>query len=100
VNNPLGTQDAATYKLASPTTDVGTLRQDGISAVVGRLGALPRRFPATFATRDLDTGRTGALHVQVADERAPWRRLGLFFRMPSLGGGVRRLYAAGADLRK
>ncbi|HEY5142791.1 MAG TPA: hypothetical protein VII98_04775 [Solirubrobacteraceae bacterium] len=70
VNNPLGTQDAATYKLASPTTDVGTLRQDGISAVVGRLGALPRRFPATFATRDLDTGRTGALHVQVADERA------------------------------
>ncbi len=70
VNNPLGTQDAATYKLASPTADVGTLRQDGISAVVGRLGALPRRFPATFATRDLDTGRTGALHVQVADERA------------------------------
>ncbi len=70
VNNPLATQDSATYKLASPTADVGTLRQDGISAVVGRLGALPRHFPATFATRDLDTGRTGALHVQVADERA------------------------------
>ena len=70
VNNPLGTQDAATYKLASPTADVGTLRQDGISAVVGRVGALPRHFPATFATRDLDTGKTGALHVQVADERA------------------------------
>ena len=70
IDNPLATQDSSTYKLAAPTTDVGTLRQDGISAVVGSVGALPQHFPLTLNTRDLDTGKTAALRVQVADERA------------------------------
>lgn len=69
VSNPAATEEASTYKLAAPLANIGTLRQDGISAVVGRVGALPRSFPVRLNTRDLDTGRTGTLQVQVADER-------------------------------
>ena len=70
VNNPLATQEAATYKLAAPTTTIGTLTQDGISGVVGRIGAGPPSFPVKVAVRDLDTTRLSGLAVAVADERA------------------------------
>ena len=70
VNNPMATEEASTYKLAAPTESIGTLRQDGISAVVGRLGALPPSFPLIVNTRDLDTGRVATLRAQVADERS------------------------------
>ncbi len=70
VNNPTATEEASTYKLAAPTESIGTLRQDGISAVVGRLGALPQSFPLIVNTRDLDTGRVATLRAQVADERS------------------------------
>ena len=69
INNPLATQEAATYKLAAPTTTIGTLTQDGVSAVVGRIGAPPPSFPLQVSVRDLDTRRLAGLRVQVADER-------------------------------
>ena len=70
VNNPLATADSATYKLAAPTATIGTLTQDGVSGVVGRLGPLPRSFPLQISVRDLDTRRLTSLRAQVADERA------------------------------
>ncbi len=70
VGNPLATQEAATYKLAAPTATIGTVTQDGVSAVVGRLGAGPPGFPVQVSVRDLDTRRLRGLNVRVADERA------------------------------
>ncbi len=70
VNNPLATADAATYKLAAPTATIGTLTQDGVSGVVGRIGAAPPSFPLQISVRDLDTKRLTGLRSQVADERA------------------------------
>ncbi len=70
VGNPLATQEAATYKLAAPTATIGTVTQDGVSAVVGRLGAGPPGFPVRVSVRDLDTRRLRGLNVRVADERA------------------------------
>jgi hypothetical protein len=70
VNNPVGVEGAGTYKLAAPGHDVGLLSGDGQSAVSGRLGLLPARFPMTVNVRDLDTGRKNVLDVSVADESA------------------------------
>jgi hypothetical protein len=68
VNNPVGTEDASTYKLAAPAADVGVLRSDGIDAVVGRLGALPDRIPLRIVAHDEDTGRIRTTNLQLADE--------------------------------
>ncbi len=70
VNNPAATQEVSTYKLATPLDPVGTLTQDGVSAVAGRLGAGPVSYPLSVTALDTDTGRTDALHARVADERA------------------------------
>jgi len=70
VNNPLATQESATYKLGAPAETIGTLTQDGVSGVVGKIGAVTPSFPLQVAVRDLDTRRLTALHAQVADERA------------------------------
>jgi hypothetical protein len=70
VNNPLGTEDASTYKLAAPGADVGTLTSDGINAVAGHLGTLPDRFPLRIVARDEDTNRVQTTAVQLADENA------------------------------
>lgn len=70
VANPVATEEASTYKLAAPTATIGTLTQDGVSAVAGRLGAGPPGFPLRVSVRDRDTKRLGGLSVQVADERA------------------------------
>lgn len=69
IDNPLSTDDAATYKLSSPLATIGTLRQDGGSGVVGRLGAAPPSFPLRVTARDRDTGRRQVLLSQLADER-------------------------------
>ena len=53
-----------------PTATIGTLTQDGVSGVVGRLGAPPPSFPLQVSVRDLDTRRLTGLRAQVADERA------------------------------
>jgi hypothetical protein len=68
INNPVGTEDAQTYKLAAPGHDLGTLTSDGIDAVAGRLGALPARFPLRIVARDQDTGRLQVTALQLADE--------------------------------
>jgi hypothetical protein len=70
VNNPLQYQTAATYKLAAPGHDLGTLTNDTADAVAGRVGALPHTVPVTVLARDTDTKKQEQLHVQVADESA------------------------------
>jgi hypothetical protein len=70
INNPLGIENFATYKLAAPGHDLGTLTADGLSAVAGRLGALPDAIPMRVFARDLDNGRLEQTDVQLADESA------------------------------
>jgi len=70
VNNPLGSGDLRTYKYAAPGHDLGTLTNDGVSAVVGRLGALPPRFPLQIVAKDLDTGKVRTADISLADESA------------------------------
>src|SRR6202012_2133878 len=70
VNNPLQYQTAATYKLAAPGHNLGTLTNDTADAVAGRVGALPHTVPVTVLARDTDTKKQEQLHVQVADESA------------------------------
>ncbi len=69
IDNPLGTEDAISYKLASPGRPAGTFSNDTLSAIVGRLGAQPRTIPLSVDARDLDTGRTRQVATQVTDER-------------------------------
>ena len=70
INNPLGVENFTTYKLAAPGHDLGTLTADGLSAVAGRLGALPDAIPMRVFARDLDSGRLEQTDVQLADESA------------------------------
>ncbi len=77
VNNPVGVEGVSTYKLAAPGHDVGTISGDGLSAVAGRLGVLPNRFPMRVIANDGDTGRSRALRAEVADENAFGQPLGL-----------------------
>jgi hypothetical protein len=69
IDNPLGTFDAATYKLATAGRPVGTLSMDGLNAIAGTVGATPPMIPLRVSARDLASGRTSALRVDVADER-------------------------------
>ena len=70
IGNPIGSEDLSTYKYAAPGHDVGTLTNDAVSAVVGRLGALPRSFPLQVVGQDLDTGVTETSNMRIADETA------------------------------
>jgi hypothetical protein len=70
VNNPIDSDQVTSYKLAAPGHDLGTLTNDAPSAVVGRLGALPQRFPLRVSATDLDSGRTVHENVVIADETA------------------------------
>ena len=71
VNNPLALDEGAiTYKLAAPGPRVlGTLSNDTVSGIVGRVGPGPRTIPLTVRAKDLDSGRTAAVHSEVTDER-------------------------------
>jgi len=77
INNPTGTLDASTYKLAAPGHDVGTLTGDGVFAVTGILGALPPHFPLVVNATDADTGAKETLTTQIADERGVGNPTGL-----------------------
>jgi len=57
-----------TYKLASAGHTVGTLTNDALAAVAGRVGGLPSTVPVTVTVRDEDTGVVRRLDVRVADE--------------------------------
>lgn len=68
IGNPLGVEGATTYKLAAPGHTLGTLTNDALAAVVGRVGGPPRAIPLDLVARDLDTGRVRESHVEIADE--------------------------------
>jgi hypothetical protein len=69
INNPNAAGDVgSTYKLAAPSHTVGTLSNDALTAVVGRLGAIPRTIPVRVTARDRDTGRRESVDTDVADE--------------------------------
>ena len=68
VNNPVDSEQVTSYKLAAPGHDLGTLTNDAPSAVVGRLGALPQRFPLRVSATDLDSARVVHQNTVIADE--------------------------------
>jgi hypothetical protein len=69
INNPLAIGDiASTYKYAATGHDIGTLSNDALAAVVGRVGALPTTVPVTVSATDLDTGAKRSVTTNVADE--------------------------------
>ena len=73
INNPLAIVDVAgTYKYAAAGHDVGTLTNDALSAVVGRVGGAARRpcRCAIFAT-DLDTGAKRTRRSRTSPTRRP-----------------------------
>ena len=69
VNNPIALgESAGTYKYAAAGHDVGALTNDSLSAVVGRVGALPATVPVRVFATDLDTGAKRPVITNVADE--------------------------------
>jgi hypothetical protein len=70
INNPLGTSDSSTYKLAAPGHVVGRLSDDAPNAIVGSLGAAATSFPLHIVAQDLDAKKSITLDTQVADETA------------------------------
>jgi hypothetical protein len=69
INDPnSGSESGGSYKLSAPGHDLGTLTNDALEAVVGRVGALPRTIPIRVGATDLDTGRAQELNVTSADE--------------------------------
>jgi hypothetical protein len=70
IGNPVGSSELQSYKYAATGHDLGTLTNDGISAVVGKLGTLPARFPLKIVAKDLDTNAMQVANIQIADETA------------------------------
>ncbi|HTE61472.1 MAG TPA: hypothetical protein VK631_14065, partial [Solirubrobacteraceae bacterium] len=69
INNPLSIGDfSGTYKYAAAGHDIGTLSNDALAAVVGRVGALPATVPVKVFATDLDTGAKRSEVTNVADE--------------------------------
>ena len=69
INNPVQFTDvAATYKFASLGHTLGTVSEDGSTAIAGRTGALPPSIPIRIYANDLDTDRHLMLGVRAADE--------------------------------
>ncbi len=69
IANPGATPDFASYKLASPGHDVGTVGFDGLTAVTGRFGPLPRSTNLVVTARG-PSGRRSRIEARVADERS------------------------------
>jgi len=69
ISNPLSVGDlGSTYKLAAASHDVGSLTNDAVSSVVGRLGAPPPTVPVRVTARDRDTTARQSVTTNVADE--------------------------------
>ena len=69
VNNPVAIGESpGTYKYAAAGHDVGTLTNDSLDAVVGRVGGLPATVPVRATATDLDTGAKRTIVTNVADE--------------------------------
>jgi hypothetical protein len=69
IGNPGADPDLATFKLAAAGHTVGTLTNDGLDAVVGRVGRPAPAIPLRVAARDLGTGRISDSQSYVSDER-------------------------------
>ena len=71
INNPSASFDSfGSYKYGAAGHAVGTLTNDALNAVVGRVGPLPATVPVTITARDLDTGAERVVQTDVADEAA------------------------------
>jgi len=69
ISNPnVAEEIGTTYKLAAAGHAVGTLSNDALDAVVGRVGGLPSLVPVTAEVVDLDTERRQVVAMRVADE--------------------------------
>ena len=69
INNPVAIgESAGTYKFAAAGHDIGSLTNDALDAVVGRVGALPPRVPVRVFATDLDSGATRTVITNIADE--------------------------------
>jgi hypothetical protein len=68
ISNPVGTEGLTTYKYAAPGHDIGTLSNDTINAVVGSVGALPPLIQLTAHVKNLDSGASKDVNVQITDE--------------------------------
>jgi len=69
VSHPLGIPGiAGTYKYAAAGHDIGTLTNDALATVVGRVGGLPVTVPVRITATDVDTGATRSVETNVADE--------------------------------
>jgi hypothetical protein len=71
INNPVVIPGiSGTYKYAAAGHDIGTLTNDALAAVAGRVGTLPPTVPVRVFATDLDTGAKRSLVTNVADESA------------------------------
>ena len=69
INNPVAiAESTGTYKYAATGHDLGTLTNDALDAVVGRVGALPATIPVHVVAKDLDTGAQRTVTTTIADE--------------------------------
>ncbi len=69
INNPLSVDSGFTYKLAVPGHTVGTLTNDTLNAIVGRVGPPPRTIGFRATVRDLDRRRSVTVRSRATDER-------------------------------
>jgi hypothetical protein len=71
INNPVVIPGVSgTYKYAAAGHDIGTLSNDALATVAGRVGALPPTIPVRVFATDLDTSARRSLVTNVADESA------------------------------
>ena len=68
INNPVGSEGLTSYKYAAPGHNLGTLTNDTITAVVGKVGELPPLIQLAAHVKDLDTGASKDTNVQITDE--------------------------------
>jgi hypothetical protein len=71
INNPLQIGAiASTYKLAASGHDLGTISNDGFSAVAGRTGVFPHTVPIRVIADDEDAKTRNVVNTNAADEAA------------------------------
>jgi hypothetical protein len=69
INNPVVIPGiSGTYKYAAAGHDIGTLTNDALTAVAGRVGAIAPTVPVRVFATDLDAGSKRSLITNVADE--------------------------------
>lgn len=69
INNPNGTEEAITTKLAVPGHTLGGFTFDGLNQIAGRVGPPPKSIRVRVAAEDTASRRRAVLLSDVADER-------------------------------